>query len=177
MFEDWSVDVDQVPDDEPAAQTPVTQGKLELPSERHRQLLMVLDGQASNRDGRRIVFGRQDRLAARLGIKPRRLRELVADLRTPERDPRHPRTPPAGLRLGLLRVEPTRRKQAGGDTRYGTNVYVLLFEAGAPARMGVQRALAKEPVSAAHAKGHPDPSALHNKVKPASEERWVSNPR
>jgi hypothetical protein len=171
MFEHWSVDLDQVPDDEPAGH--VNRQWPELPSERHRQLLMVLDGQASDRGGRRVVFGRQDRLAARLGIGPRRLRELVADLRTPERDPRHPRTPPAGLRLGLLRVEPSRRKDptTARRTRYGVNVYVLLFELGAAARMTVQRAPAKRPVSAGHVKGHPDPSALHNKETLSLEEK------
>lgn len=161
MFADWSVNADQADDGEP---TGSVKAHPALPSPRHKQLLMVLDGQARvDRAGRRVVFGRQDRLAGRLGISRRRLQELVADLRTPERDPRHPRTPPAGLRLGLLRVEPTRREDpTTGRTRYGVNVYVLLFDQGAASAMQVQSAPADKPVSAAQVKAHPDPSALHN---------------
>jgi hypothetical protein len=150
-----------------------------LPSERHRQLLQVLDGMAHvDQRGRRVAWGYQERLARRLGIKPRRLRQLIADLRTPERDPRHLNVAPTGRRLGLLRVEPTRRQVADGSTRYGVDLYVLLFPQGAFAAVPVagddgQRALPDELVSAGQAKGHSGGSALHNKRQPVARKRTV----
>jgi hypothetical protein len=99
---------------------------------------MVLDGMAHESNGRRVAFvkGFQEELAKRLGLKRRRVQQLIADLRTPEIDPRHPDRPIGkGLHLGLFRVEPTERpRMPDGSTRYGADLYVLLFEKGAPAR-------------------------------------------
>lgn len=129
-FEDWSVDVDQADDSESPGSVKAHPA---LPTPRHKQLLMVLDGQA-----------------------------------------RVDRAPAAGLRLGLLRVEPSRRGDpTTGRTRYGVNTYVLLFEQGAATGMQFQCAPAQKPVSAAQVKAQSGRGALHNKedqVQPVSEE-------
>jgi hypothetical protein len=185
LWGDWSVDVDQLDyDDDQDGKYPA-QFKAHstyptLPSERHKQLLMVLDGRAKlDQHGRRVTFGRQDRLAERLGIKRRRLQELIADLRTPERDPRHLKVEPAGLRLGLFRVEPSRRPDPDrpGQNLYGVNRYTLLFPQGVAATMQVaQSAPARKRLSAGQLKAHRASTALHNEETPASEEREVVTP-
>jgi hypothetical protein len=148
----------------------------ELPTARHRQLLIELDGMAHvDAAGRRVAYGKQATLAARLGISRRLLQQLLADLRTPGRDPRHLKVPPAGRRLGLVRVEPTRRPVPDGRSRYGVNVYVLLFAQGAARAMPVQSARPQSArpradVSAGQLKAHSDRRALHNKRTPSLEE-------
>ena len=155
----------------PAAVTAVTLPRatprilVELPTERHRQLLVELDGMAHvDAAGRRVAYAKQATLAARLGIGRRLLQELVADLRTPGRDPRHLKVPAAGRRLGLLRVEPSRRPAptTPGRSWYGVNTYILLFAQGEARAMPFQSARTAAPVSAGQVKAHSDPRALHN---------------
>jgi hypothetical protein len=100
----------------------------ELPSERHRQLLVLLRSTAHrDRTGRLVTWWPQAKLAARLGVSVRTLRNVLADLREPGLDPRHPRGTPPGLRLGLVRVEGTRYLDpTTGRHRLGGNVYVLV---------------------------------------------------
>jgi hypothetical protein len=113
-------------DDEPAGPTYRTWPK--VPSERHRQVLKLLHAN-SRRDhaGRLVSWWPQDKLARKLGMSDRHLRRLLADLREPGSDPRQPQAAPAGLRLGLVKVEPTYyRDAATGRYRLGGNLYVLL---------------------------------------------------
>jgi hypothetical protein len=127
MFEDWSTDVDQVADDSESAGS-VNRTWPALPSERHRQVLDLLYANSRiDAAGRRVTWWPQEKLAAKLGITSRHLRRILADLREPGLDPRHPRGQPPGLRLALVKVEPTTyRDQASGRHRLGGNVYVLL---------------------------------------------------
>jgi hypothetical protein len=181
LWADWSVDVDQLDsgdeqDAKPAGQLKAHSASPPLPTERHKQLLMVLDGRAKlDRHGRRTAFGYEERLGASIGLKKRRTQQLIADLRTPERDPRHPNVEPAGLRLGLLKVEPSRRPDPDrpGRSLYGINRYILLFPQGAVATMQVQSAPPRKRVSSGQLKAQPDQGALHNEETPASEEREV----
>jgi hypothetical protein len=125
MFEDWSVDVDQAPDDETAGS--VNRQPVMVPTQRHLELYRLLRSN-SHRDeaGRLVSWWTQPKLAQRLGVSVRTLRNLLADLRQPGLDPRHPRGQPPGLRLGLVRVEATTyRDQATGRHRLGANRYVL----------------------------------------------------
>jgi hypothetical protein len=101
--------------------------RLEVPSERHRQVLRLLRA-TSRRDqaGRLVSWWPQDKLARKLGVSVRTLQGLLADLREPGSDPRHPMRAPPGLRLGLVKVEPTYyRDPATGRYRLGGNLYVL----------------------------------------------------
>jgi hypothetical protein len=126
MLEDWSEDVPRTYDDgEPAGH--VNRQEVVVPSDRHLELYRLLRSN-SHRDeaGRLVSWWTQPKLAARLGVSVRTLRNLLADLRQPGLDPRHPRGQPPGLRLGLVRVEPTRREEpTTGRTRFGANRYVL----------------------------------------------------
>lgn len=113
-----SVDVDQADDDsEPAGH--VNRQEVVVPSQRHLELYRLLRSN-SHRDqaGRLVSWWTQPKLAASLGVSVRTLRNLLADLRQPGLDPRHPRGQPPGLRLGLVRVEATTyRDQATGCHR------------------------------------------------------------
>jgi hypothetical protein len=126
MFEDSSEDVPRTYDDEPTGQSD-TQWS-ELLSERHRQLLALLYANSHrDRAGRLVSWWLQPKLAAKLGVSVRTLQNLLADLREPGRDPRHPRGQPAGLRLGLVKVETTSRPgEAGGGRLLAGNLYVLV---------------------------------------------------
>jgi Domain of unknown function (DUF4326) len=125
MFEDWSVDVDQADDDEPAGRT--DRQWPELPSERHQELLALLYANSHrDRAGRLVSWWLQDKLAGKLGVSVRTLRSLVADLREPGNDPRHPTGKPAGLRLGLVKVEVTSRPGERGGRLLAGNLYVLV---------------------------------------------------
>jgi hypothetical protein len=143
----------------------------DLPTERHRQLYRLLCANAHRDEaGRLVTWWPQAELAAKLGIKPRQLRNLLADLREPGSDPRHPTTRPPGLRLGLVKVEPTTyRDKATGRHRLGGNLYVLV-------ELPRQQAMAEEPVSPAQVNRQWDGIACLNEEPPASEERWVSTP-
>jgi hypothetical protein len=125
MFEDWSVDVDQADDDEAAGRTDRTWP--ELPSERHWELLALLYS-TSHRDraGRLVSWWPREKLAAKLGVTARHLGRLLADLREPGSDPRHRQDTPPGLRLGLVKVEPTMREPPTGGRLYAGNLYVLV---------------------------------------------------
>jgi hypothetical protein len=126
MFEDWSVDVDQADDDEPAGHTD-TQWP-ELASERHQELLALLYANSHrDRAGRLVSWWLQYKLAAKLQVSVRTLQNLLADLREPGNDPRHPTGKPAGLRLGLVKAETTSRPgQRGGGRLLAGNLYVLV---------------------------------------------------
>jgi hypothetical protein len=99
----------------------------ELPSERHRELLVLLRAN-SHRDryGRLVSRWSQEQLAAKLHVSVRTLRNLIADLREPGSDPRHPTTKAVGRRLGLVKVEPTRRDPPIGGRVFATNVYIIV---------------------------------------------------
>jgi hypothetical protein len=75
--------------------------------------------------GRPICGYGQAKLAARLGVSTRTLQRLLADLREPGPDPRHPDAAPAGLRLGWLQVLPREAPGGRGGTLYGGDRYVL----------------------------------------------------
>jgi len=135
----------------------------ELPSERHRQLLVLLRSTAHrDRTGRLVTWWPQAKLAARLGVSVRTLRNVLADLREPGLDPRHPRGTPPGLRLGLVRVEGTRYLDpTTGRHRLGGNVYVLVEH--------VQQATPESTETAAQVNRQEDPIACLNKEKPVAE--------
>jgi hypothetical protein len=162
MFSDWSVDVDQA-EGEPAGRND-TQA-VEVPTDRHLDLYdLLMAASRQDRAGRRVCWWPQAKLAAKLGISVRTLQGLLADLREPGGDPRHRRGQPAGLRLGLLMVTPTMRKDpATGGRLYAGNLYVLT-----PGRHATRKAA---PTSS-DAGG----VACLNKETPASEGRRVSNP-
>jgi hypothetical protein len=135
----------------------------ELPSERHRQLLALLRATAHrDRAGRLVTWWPQAKLAARLGISVRTLRNVLADLREPGPDPRHPRGTPPGLRLGLVRVQASRRPVQGSNrTRFGGNLYVLVEVP--------QQATPESSETAAQVNRQEDPVACLNKEKPVAE--------
>jgi hypothetical protein len=127
MFGDWSEDVPRTyDDDEPAGRTDTTWP--ELPSERHAELLALLYANSHrDRAGRLVSWWLQAKLAGRLGVTTRTLQRLLADLREPGRDLRRPKGEPAGLRLGLVKVETTSRPgRAGGGRLLAGNLYVLV---------------------------------------------------
>jgi hypothetical protein len=123
----------------------------ELPSERHRQLLVLLRATGHrDRAGRLVSWWPQAKLADRLGVSVRTLRNVLADLREPGLDPRHPRGTPPGLRLGLVRVEGTRYLDpATGRHRLGGNLYVLIEH--------VQQATPENAIPAAQVNRQADP--------------------
>jgi hypothetical protein len=163
MFEDWSVDVDQADDGEPAGRYD-TQA-IEVPSDRHLALYDLLVASShQDRAGRRVCWWPQAKLAAKLGTSVRTLQTLLADLREPGGDPRHRRGRPAGLRLGLLMVTPTMREDpATGGRLYAGNLYVLT-----PGRHATRKA-------GLNSNDSGDVACL-NEGPPASEGRRVSNP-
>ena len=90
------------------------------------RLVHALAFPSRQHDGRPVCTWGQERLAARLGISPRTLRRLLADLREPGGDERHPGVKPAGMRLGWLTVEPRHRPGARrGGRLFGADQYVL----------------------------------------------------
>jgi hypothetical protein len=96
-------------------------------SDRQRELLSLLRANSHrDRAGRLVSFWTQPQLASKLGLSVRTLRRLLDDLREPGSDPRHPADRPPGRRLGLVKVEPTRREPVVGGRVYGTNLYVLV---------------------------------------------------
>jgi hypothetical protein len=121
----------------------------ELPTDRHRELMALLRAH-SRRDaaGRLVSWWPQDKLAPTLGVSVRTLRNILADLRQPGLDPRHPRGSPPGLRLGYVKVEPTTyRDRATGRHRLGGNLYVLVEH---PQQATGQEATPPERVLAGH---------------------------
>jgi hypothetical protein len=141
----------------------------ELPTDRHREL-MALFHVHSHRDaaGRLVSWWPQRKLAATLGVSVRTLRNIMADLRQPGLDPRHPRGSPPGLRLGYVKVEPTTyRDEATGRHRLGGNLYVLVEQR--------QQATPTKPLSAGEVNRQQQATACLNKSPTASEERKVSS--
>jgi hypothetical protein len=129
----------------------------ELPTERHRQLLVLLRSR-SHRDaaGRLVSWWPQAKLAAELDVSVRTLQNVLADLREPTSDPRHPTAKPPGLRLGLIRVEPTTyRDSSTRQHRLGGNLYVLIDPR--------QHATPDEAVSAGRVNTQAEPVACLNK--------------
>jgi hypothetical protein len=148
-------------------------------SERHRELLSLLRANSHrDRAGRLVSFWTQDRLAAKLHISTRTLRRLLDDLREPGSDPRHPTTDrPPGRRLGLVKVEPTRRESPVGGRVFAVNLYVLVepWPAGpssddAQTRRSHRKATKKPPLTSDDASS----VACHNKSPtPGSSKRVV----
>jgi hypothetical protein len=133
----------------------------ELPTARHREVLTLLHASShEDRAGRRVCWWPQGKLAAKLGISVRTLRNVLADLREPGLDPRHPRGRPPGLRLGLVKVEATTyTDRASGRHRLGGNLYVLLW----PGQQATgQQATPQTPVSAGHVNRQRPPVACLN---------------
>jgi hypothetical protein len=149
VFEDWGIDVDQVPDDSESAGRYDTQAVV-VPSSRHLKLYQLLLATShQDKAGRLVSWWPQAKLAVKLGISVRTLQNLLADLREPGGDPRHRRGQPAGRRLGLLLVTPTMREDpATGGRLYAGNLYVLT-----PGR----HATLAEPVSAGQVNRQVDP--------------------
>jgi hypothetical protein len=119
--------------------------------------------------GRPICSWGQEKLAAQLGVTSRTVRTLIADLREPGFDRRHPDVKPAGLRLGWLQVLPRERPGArNGGTLYGANRYVLQLD---PAQVDEQERL-HLPSSDRREAGYPqgDPPEGHS---PRSDRREV----
>jgi hypothetical protein len=161
-FQDWSVDVDQVCDDELAGQ--VNTQAVIVPTRRHLELYRLLRSNSHrDRAGRLVSWWPQAKLAGRLGVSVRTVQRLLADLREPGPDPRHPKRAP-GLRLGLVKVEATTyRDQASRRHRLGGNLYVL-----APG----QHATLAEPVSPAHVNTiEQTVSCLNKSPTPSLEEK------
>jgi hypothetical protein len=73
MFEDWSTDVDQVDDGEPAAQTPVTQSKLDALDRRLLDMLAAHEGRSGIHPG-------VPRLAELLSVTVRTVQRRLARL-------------------------------------------------------------------------------------------------
>jgi hypothetical protein len=141
----------------------------DLPTDRHRELMALLHAHSHpDAAGRLVSWWPQRKLAADLGVSVRTLRNVLADLRQPGLDPRHPRGNPPGLRLGYVKVEPTTyRDQATGRHRLGGNLYVLVESR--------QQATPPKPVFAGHVNRQEQAVACLNKKPTASEERKVSN--
>jgi hypothetical protein len=119
-------EVEETYDDESPAH--VNRQEVEVPSQRHLDLYRLLCATASpDTRGRLTSWWPQLALATKLQVSVRTLRNLLADLREPGLDPRHPRGTPPGLRLGLIRVEGTSyRDKATGRHRLGGNDYVIV---------------------------------------------------
>lgn len=130
-----------------------------VPSERHLALYQLLRSTSRpDRNGELVSWWPQAKLALKLGCSVRTLQNVLADLREPGIDPRHPKRA-AGLRLGLIRVVPTTyRDKATGRHRLGGNAYVIV--AG-------QHATLDEAVSAVHVNTQEDGVACLNKKAPA----------
>jgi hypothetical protein len=89
------------------------------------RLLVAVAFPGREHDGRPVCSWGQDKLAARLGVSTRTLQRLLADLREPGADPRHPHVKPVGLRLGWVTVLPRERPGARhGGRLYGADRYV-----------------------------------------------------
>ena len=89
------------------------------------RLLVAVAFPGREHDGRPVCSWGQDKLAARLGVSTRTLRRLLADLREPGADPRHPHVKPVGMRLGWVTVLPRERPGARrGGRLYGADRYV-----------------------------------------------------
>jgi hypothetical protein len=130
-----------------------------VPTERHLALYQLLRSTSRHdRNGDLVSWWPQAKLAAKLGCSVRTLQNVLADLREPGIDPRHPRQA-AGLRLGLVRVVPTTyRDKASGRHRLGGNAYVIV--AG-------QHATLQKPVSPAHVNTQESGVACLNEKAPA----------
>lgn len=163
MWDERSEDIPWTYDDSEPAGSVNTQAVV-VPSQRHLELYRLLRSNSHrDRTGRLVSWWPQAKLAARLGVSVRTLQNLLADLRQPGPDPRHPKRA-AGLRLGLVRVEPTTyRDQATGRHRLGGNLYVL--DPGQHARL-----------KAAVTSSDSGDVACLNKGTPLSLEREVSSP-
>jgi hypothetical protein len=75
--------------------------------------------------GRPVCSYGQAKLAVRLGISVSTVGRLIADLREPGADVRHPKAEPRGRRLGWLLELPRAVAGGRGGTLYGGNRYVL----------------------------------------------------
>jgi hypothetical protein len=138
--------------------------------------------------GRPVCSDGQAKLAARLGVSTKAVRDLIADLREPGADVRHPNAKPAGLRLGWLLVLPREVAGGRGGKLYGGNRYVLLVDDVDQLDALQRRYLGAEPFpQASEQMPTPDrrevaekpvsPSQIEGKSEPASFRRYVrSNP-
>jgi hypothetical protein len=112
-----------------------------VPTERHLALYQLLRSTSRpDRNGELVSWWPQDKLALKLDCSVRTLQNVLADLREPGIDPRHPKQA-AGLRLGLVRVVPTTyRDKATGRHRLGGNAYVIVAGLHAEYRRSGQQA-------------------------------------
>lgn len=96
--------------------------------ERHLRLYRACWANAFHRPGHRpICVLSQHRLAQALNCSTRTVRRLLADLRQPGADVRHPGVPGAGERCGYITVYPLRRLRGGrrgGRGAGGGRLYV-----------------------------------------------------
>jgi hypothetical protein len=125
--------------------------------------------------GDRICPYGQAKLAARLQVSVPTVKRLIADLREPGADVRHPDVKPAGLRLGWVEVLPRERPGGRGGRLYGGNRYVLhlsleqlaAFEAQVSGHTprSDRRITAEAPVSAGQIEGSPPGVILSRYVR------------
>lgn len=80
--------------------------------------------------GRPVCSYGQAKLAARLGVSVPTVQRLIADMREPGADVRHPGVEAAGRRLGWLLVLPQERPGRRNGRLYGGNRYVLQLDPG-----------------------------------------------
>jgi hypothetical protein len=109
---------------------------------RHFELYrLMLATSWTKEGGRPVCTWGQAKLAGRLGVTPRTVQRLVADLREPGFDPRHPDVKPSGLRLGWLLVLPRERRGGRGGKLYGADQYVLQLDPEQLANIAAQTGL------------------------------------
>jgi hypothetical protein len=100
-------------------------------STRHFELYRLMWAcSAPGQAGRPVCSYGQAKLAARLGVSVPTVQRLIADMREPGADVRHPGVKPSGLRLGWLQVLPRELAGGRGGTLYGGNRYVLQLDPG-----------------------------------------------
>jgi hypothetical protein len=130
----------------------VNRQEVQVPTKRHLDLYRLLQSTSHvDEAGRLVSWWPQPDLAAKLQTSVRTLRNVLADLREPGLDPRHPRGRPPGLRLGLIRVEGTTYLDtATGRHRLGGNLYVLVPGLQATLAAPAGQTAPRQPDSPAH---------------------------
>jgi hypothetical protein len=95
----------------------------------HFQLYrLMLATSMPGQGGRPVCSYGQTKLAARLGMSVSTVGRLIADMREPGTDVRHPKAAPRGRRLGWLLELPREVPGGRGGTLYGGNRYVLQLD-------------------------------------------------